>query len=376
MTVEAIYKKMHYTLEHIEDIVKEQKAAGRKVVGCLPAYTPEELIYAGGMLPIGCWGGQCVPSKAAAYLPSFACSILKSITDFTARGVYKDLDAIVMTTGCDELSCLSQIMLSLIPREKLIIMAYPRNNSKEYAVKYLVEEFKRVQAGLEAACDVKITCEALHNAIDIYNNNRMEMQRFTSVVAAKPGLVSARDRHAVIKARFFMDKAEHTLLMKELNDQLEATPIPEFTGKKVYLAGITAEPEELLAYFDELNIAVVGDELAQESRQFRTLVPQGLDEIERLARQWQNHKACSFLHDINKARANHILKSVMECGADGMIYCQMKFCEMEEYDYPHIRDLVSEKVPVMMLDIDQNVSSYEQVRTRLQAFAEQLIYTT
>ena len=30
---------------------------GKKVVGCFPPYTPEELVHASGMIPMGLWGG-------------------------------------------------------------------------------------------------------------------------------------------------------------------------------------------------------------------------------------------------------------------------------------------------------------------------------
>ena len=39
-------------------------AEGKKVVGCFPVYTPEELVHAGGMIPMGLWGGQITPSVA------------------------------------------------------------------------------------------------------------------------------------------------------------------------------------------------------------------------------------------------------------------------------------------------------------------------
>ncbi len=34
----------------------EYKAQGKKVVGVLPYYAPEELVYAAGIVPMGIWG--------------------------------------------------------------------------------------------------------------------------------------------------------------------------------------------------------------------------------------------------------------------------------------------------------------------------------
>ena len=54
---------------------------GKGAVGMVPVYTPDEIVYAAGRLPIGCWGAQVEVSKARAYLPAFACSIMQSIME-------------------------------------------------------------------------------------------------------------------------------------------------------------------------------------------------------------------------------------------------------------------------------------------------------
>ena len=51
---------------------------GKKVVGCFAPYTPEELVHASGMIPMGLWGGQTEFQKVTAYLPAFACPIMQA----------------------------------------------------------------------------------------------------------------------------------------------------------------------------------------------------------------------------------------------------------------------------------------------------------
>ena len=60
-------------------------------------------------------------------------------------------------------------------------------------------------------------------------------------------------------------------------------------------------------------------------------------------------------------------------GATGVVYCQMKFCDPEEYDYPICaRALRAEGIQVLQLEIDQQNASYEQARTRIQTFGEMI----
>lgn len=49
--------------------------------------------------------------------------------------------------------------------------------------------------------------------------------------------------------------------------------------------------------FEENKLRIVADDLAQESRQFRTDVPEGKDALDRLARQWSNIEGCSLAYD-------------------------------------------------------------------------------
>lgn len=63
-----------------------------------------------------------------------------------------------------------------------------------------------------------------------------------------------------------------------------------------------------------------------------------------------------------------------ECGADGIVVLMMKFCDPEEYDYPIYKEEVeAASVPMLYLEIDQQLTSFEQIRTRVQSFTEMLL---
>ena len=376
MTLDEIYRKMSYVIHNVKEVVKTQKEKGRKLVGIIPVYGPEELVHAAGMLPIGLWGGYSVLTKAPAYLPPFACSIVQNITEFAANGLYDDLDAIIGTYPCDTLRCVTQYIEGIFKdrggKIKMIRFSYPKNNTKDSAMRFLISELKDVRAALEEVAGKKILEADLKNSIRIYNENREAMLKFTSLLADKPGLVSAKMRHTVIKSRYFMDKEDHTKLMLELNRHLEELPAPDFKGKKIFLAGIMCEPDALLDIFDELNMAVVGDELAHESKQFQVLVPEGLEQINRLALQWKNVEGCGFVNSVGRKRANKIVQLMEQCKPDGVVFCMYQFCDVDEFDFPGIRDAVVEVVPILDVGVDQNTASCEQARTRLQAFNEQM----
>ena len=72
-----------------------------------------------------------------------------------------------------------------------------------------------------------------------------------------------------------------------------------------------------------------------------------------------------------KPRVDQIVRLVQDNKADGVVVCLMKFCDPEEFDYPFIRRrLEQEDIPHILLDIDQQITSYGQAQTKLQGFAE------
>ena len=51
--------------------------SGKKVVGCVPEFTPEELVHAMGMAPFGMWGADAKVTRARTYFPTFYCGIVR-----------------------------------------------------------------------------------------------------------------------------------------------------------------------------------------------------------------------------------------------------------------------------------------------------------
>ena len=347
------------------------------VIGCLPILIPEELVHASGAFPVGIWGAERLPIvRAAEYHPPYACSVVQSITELAIAGAYDGLDGVLISCLCDTLKCVTQSFPLTCPSVKPIFVKHPQNHRLEGAVTYFIRELEGVRAQLETLTGRQITEEALCQSIEIYNENRKEMIAFARLLAEKPGLLTCRERHTVIKARYFMRKEEHTRLMRELNGMLCASTAPSFEGIKVYVSGVMLEPSHILDVMDELGYTIVGDELAHESRQFNHLVPEALSQLERLARQVQTYEGEAFLYDPRKTRGERVARAAKEAGADAVLFALMKFCDTDEYDLPWVRCAAQEAdLPFLHLELEQTMQSAEPLRTRLQAFAEQLTHT-
>ena len=348
-----------------------KKETGKGAVGIMPVYCPEEIVHAAGYLPIGMWGAQKKQiSKARTYLPPFACSIMQSVMELQLEGVYDDLEAVIFSVPCDTLKCMSQKWNRPVPA---IVFTHPQNRkiAKDAANVFAREEFNIVKEKLEDILDVHISNKAIKNSIAVYNEIRAACREFSDVAAEYAAVVTPSDRHAVIKARWFMEKSRHTALVKELIAALKAEPAPEFKGKKIIVTGIQVEPYDVLDIFQENGFAIVADDLAQETRNFRQDVPDDDDALMALARAWNEFDGCSLATDANKPKGQMIIDAVKKYGADAVVVCMMKFCDPEEFDYPILlQEFEAAGVKNLYIEVDQESTAFEQVKTRIQTFAE------
>lgn len=349
-------------------------AEGKKVIGCFEPYTPEELVHASGMIPLGLWGGQTDLKLVKSYLPPFACPIMQANLELGLNGTYKGLSGVIIPAICDTLRCMTQNWRFGVPDIPMIPIVYPQNRASTASTDYLISEYENVLVMLATITGQMMTEKALFRTIEIYNEHNAVMRDFTTLAVKHLDIITPAVRHAIMKSALFFEKSEHTAIVKEINESLKALPDYNFVGRKVILTGITGEPDAFLEILTKNKLAVVGDDLAQESRQFRTDIPiNGGGGLKRLALQWKNRTCCSLIHELGKPRGSLLRELCQQTQADGVINCLMKFCDSEEYDQPWLEaDLNKAGYPCLTVEIDPLNTSFEQLHTRIQTFAEML----
>ena len=351
--------------------MKKYIAAGKKVMGSFPMYTPEVIAHAAGMVPMGMWGAQTEQKLSTLYLPAFACPLMQSCMELGLRGTYEGVSAVMIPTMCDTFRCISQDWKSGV-KIPMIPFSFPQNRALKASVEFLTTEYEFVKGEIEKIAGVTITDEALEASVKIYNEHNALMRKFTELVPDHLDIITPTMRHAVLKSAMFVEKGEHIEIMKDIIAGLEARPVHNWNGKRIVLTGITAEPESFLKIFEDNGMAVVGDDLGQEMRQYRTDIPtDDAPVMERIARQWNDRFACSLAHSEVFDRGDHLVDLCRKGKATGVVVCLMKFCDPEEYDFPlYAAQLREEGIPVLSIDIDQQPTNYDQARTRIQTFAE------
>lgn len=351
---------------------------GKKAIGCFPYYAPEELVHAAGMVPFGIWGKFGTPKKAKKYFATFYCSLAQMNMEMGLNGELDDLSGVIVTTYCDTLRPLSQNFRVGVPQIPFMFLAMGQNRRAEYGKKYTEYQYSNVCKQLEDISGEEITDDKLRDAIKVYNESRAERRKFVKLAGKHPELVSPTKRSAVLKSAYYMLKPEHTLMLKELNDELELAPEKEWKGIKVVTSGILVDNPNLLNIFENHHIAIVADDVAHESRPIRVDARETGDPMQALAEQYADQNDDPLLYDptIN-SRHQHVANLVKESGAQGLVLVMMAFCDPEEMEYPSLKkELDSNHIPHIKFGYDHQMKDFGQAETSLQTFVDVLEMST
>ena len=362
-------------LHPAKTILKTKEETGKDLVGCFPIRTPDEIVYAAGCIPVGMWGGRTEIQLADKYLQSFCCSIMRTNVEYAMRGSYDILKAVIIPTFCDTLKCIVENMKIAMPNVPTIAMAYPQHRAIKAGIDFTVSELLRVRHELEKILGRIITEEQIEEAFEVYEDYRQTMREFVKEAENHPEIITARKRHLIIKAGFYMDKKVYTSEVKEIIQGLKNEAPSTFKGNKVIVTGLLSEPIEILDIFDENNVAIVADDLTMGSRLWRTPTRQEeKDVFLKMAYHIADAKGDTFFYDPKKEKGQMLIDMVKEHGADAVVVMMMKFCDPEEYDYPILKEeLEKAGIPELYLEIDQQLATFEQIRTRVQSFTEMLL---
>ncbi len=367
--INDILTKFHEVASDPAGQKAEYLAAGKKIVLTAPVYTPEEIIHSMGLVPFAAWGADIEINESKKYFPAFICTIMQSILELGIKGTYEGVSAIVIPSLCDSLKCLGQNWKYAVPSIKFIPMTYPQNRRPDYGREFTIAGYKRVIKDLEETVGTKFDEESLKKSIAVYNEHNQAM-RALSVLMAEKGGITASQRSDIFKSAGFMLKEEHTALVKELISELEAADIKD-DSKRLYTTGIIADSPSLLSIIEEYGFRIVADDVAAESRQYRTDAPDDTSAIVSLAKKFQNMDNCSVLYDVKKKRVDLIIEEAQKYNADAVLVVLTKFCDPEEFDYPLIKRACDKaEIPCLLLEVDRQMTNYEQARTMIEGLAD------
>ena len=373
-------EEMREVLRDPAGYVQRLKAAdGRKVVGTFCSYAPEEIILAAGAHPLRLFGSGEKIHLAEAHLQSYCCSLVRGALEDVLAGRLAFLDGAIFPHTCDSIQRLSDIWRLNVPSTFHIDVVLPVKLDTEGSRRYLVDVLNRFRRELSEKLNIRISDEALRAAIRLVNRIRAALTRIDALRSENPALLPGSDLYALVRSAMIMDRTHLAALLEEVVAELEkkAVPAPAPAGpakKRVILSGGICNHPDIYTIVEEAGGAIVGDDLCTGSRYYGGQIDEkAADPIAAIAERYRERVVCPAKHSGLTGRANHLVRLVREKRADGVIFFLLKFCDPHAFDYPYLREsLAAEKIPSMLLEVEDRLPADGQLRTRFEAFIEMI----
>ena len=361
----------------------DEKAAGRKIVGSYCVFVPEEIVLAANATLVGlCSGADFAMEEVEKLLPRNTCSLIKSSFGFKLGKVCPYLESADMIVGentCDGKKKAYESLKDLVPN--LYVMDLPQMKSDQGRA-VLKAEYRKFKAAVEELTGVKITAESLKEAIRTVNAKRAALHRLNSLRKANPAPISGLDALLANQVFFYDNPARFTESVNKICDELEKR-VEEKKGvfaedtPRILVSGCPmAVPNWKLPFIVETSGAViVGEESCVGERGTRNQVDESKDTVEEMMEAIVDryYQVDCAIFTPNPDRLGHIKEMFNASNADGVIHYGLQFCQpylMEAI--PVEKALEDSEIPALRIDTDYGMEDVGQLKTRIEAFIEQL----
>lgn len=358
-------------------------ANGTKIIGCLPMYFPDEIVYAAGALPVTLFGSDEPITLADKHLMTNACDQVRSTFDSLLKGKYDFLDGVAAIHVCDQVRFFLGVWQLDHPFPFFHQMWRPYKLDHTNRM-FLVSELKRLKSSLEDFTGTEITSATLRESIGIYNRSRSMMRRLNDLRKGHPGIISASDMVNVVASSMLIPREEHNRLLEELLSKIETGERQVDQRLRIVVVGHPcAVPEDgLLDMIEDLGMVIVDDDFFSGGRYYALDVNADGDPVEALADYYMNAVPCTTRHfpgnwvdGSNKYSpyADFVMDMVMKSQARGVVMIREMYCDPFDMEFVLLKQrMEDEHVPYLALTTEHGLGPLEPLRTRVQAFEETL----
>ncbi len=361
----------------------DEKASGRKIIGSYCVFVPEEIVLAANATLVGlCSGADFATEDVEKLLPRNTCALIKSSFGFKIGKVCPYLESADMIVGentCDGKKKAYESLNDLVGN--LYVMDLPQVKS-DNGKALLKSEYNRFKESLENLTGVQITAESLKEAIRTVNDKRAAIHRLSSLRKADPAPISGLDALLANQVFFYDNPARFTESVNKICDELERRVegkkgvFPEKTPRILVSGCPQAVPNwKLPMIVETAGAVIVGEESCVGERGVRNLTDDSGETIDEMldAIVDRYFKVDCAIFTPNPDRLNHIREMVDAYRADGVIHYGLQFCQpylMESI--PIEKALEENSIPCLRMETDYSMEDVGQLKTRVEAFVEQL----
>ncbi len=350
------------------------------VIGYFPVYFPEEIVHAAGVRPHAMLGGgnKLEVRLADARIGSFVCSICRSTTEQGLNGTLRGMKGFFTQPICDAAKHMAGIWGRNFPAQLSQILALPQNVNSPAAIRYVYDEYQRLRNVLATQVGHEIADEDIRASLRVYNENRRLQRELYRIKRDDPVRLSTVEVYLLVRAGTRIRREEHNALLQEALRLLPERRVrPRDKPRVVFLGGFCEQPPLEMIETIEDACFIVDDDLLIGQRWITGDIPaEDGDPVWALAESYVECSAASPVqYDARKPKEEVLMHMLREARAEAAIITAAKFCEPGLDDQLALsHKLDAEKMPYLVLEFEEKMTSFEQMAMQVETFAESLLF--
>jgi benzoyl-CoA reductase subunit C len=350
------------------------------VIGYFPVYFPEEIVHAAGLRPHALLGGgnKLEVRLADARIGSFVCSICRSTTEQGLNGSLRGMKGFFTQPICDAAKHMAGIWGRNFPAQLSQILALPQNVNSSASVRYVYDEYQRLRGVLADQVGHAILDEAIRASLRVYNENRRLQRELYRIRRDDPARLSTVESYLLVRAGTRVRREEHNQILRDALRLLAARRVrPRDKPRVIFLGGFCEQPPlEMIEAIEDACFIVNDDLLIGQRWIIEDIVADDGDPVWALAESYVEHSASSPVqYDARKPKEEMLMRMLRGARAEAAIVSAAKFCEPgldDQLALSHRLD--AERVPYLVLEFEEKMTSFEQMAMQVETFAESLLF--
>jgi benzoyl-CoA reductase/2-hydroxyglutaryl-CoA dehydratase subunit BcrC/BadD/HgdB len=350
------------------------RRAGAPVIGYFCSYVPDEIIHAAGGVPYRMRATETAGTTMGdAWYSSINCTFARHCFDKALRGRFDFLDGIVFMNGCDHLRRMyDNWRYADIPPAFRHMFVTPHVISENSLEQYRKECAKLIRA-LEAHFKISVTDEKLRESVRLYDRKRSLLGELYELRRGEALPIRGSEFLSLLLAVTAVPVEKAIEILTETIQAARGRDVSRQAEVRVFLAAGHVEEIDHLELLEECGAAVVCDNMCIGLRHFDGLAGERDDVLGAISRRYLQHLSCPRMVNDFRRRLAHVQETIKAYGARAVILEKLKFCDLwggEAFIWR--RELTKHGIPILVLERELYGGGTGQLKTRLQAFFEQV----
>ena len=356
------------------DYLKSAKASGQRIMGYFCAYIPEEIIHAAGYVPYRMRAVQSTGTTMGdTWFSSINCTFVRHVFDKVLRHDFDFLDGIIFSNGCDHLRRVYDNWRYAGVQTPFLHMFVTPHVINETASRQYLQECLKLKEVLEKQSGVTVSDQALENSLRIYNRKRALLNELYELRQAKALPIKGSEFLSLMLTITAVPVENAIEILEQVLIEVKGRDVTRPGDVRIFMAAGHMEEIDHLELLEECGAAIAGDNLCMGLRHFDGQAEQTGDALAALADRYLKHISCPRMINDFQRRLDHVKQTFMDYSIDAVILEKMKFCDLwggEAFIWRN--ELKKTDIPILVLERELYGGSTGQIRTRVQAFFEQV----